>query len=48
MDVFVELLACDVWAPEYDKTGFLSVGGVIWSIIFEIMPNFLAHGANTY
>ena len=27
MDVRVELLADDVWAPEDDKTGFLS-GGV--------------------
>ena len=26
MDVRVELLADDLWAAEYDKTGFLIVG----------------------
>ena len=26
MDVCVELIVDDVWAAEYDKTGFLSVG----------------------
>ena len=26
IDVRVELLACDIWEAEDDKTGFLSVG----------------------
>ena len=47
MDVRVELLTDDVWASEYDKTGFLSVGvDVFESVIFEIKTDFLDPGEN--
>ena len=37
IDVCVELLADDVWAAEYDKTGFLSFGvdSFDWSYLNE-------------
>ena len=34
MDVRVELLADDVWAAEYDKTGFLSLGVNIFDQLY--------------
>ena len=33
MDVPVELLAYNVWAAKYDKTGFLSVGMNIFYLL---------------
>ena len=34
MDVPAQYLADDVWAPEYDKTGFLSVGVDIFDQLY--------------
>ena len=34
MDVSVKLLVDDVWAAEYDKTGFLSVGVDIFDQLY--------------
>ena len=46
MDVFVELLADDIWAAKDDKTGFFSVGVDIsdrlylkeWQIYLPMVP----------
>ena len=49
MNVCVGLLADDVWADEYDKTGFLEcLSAYFWSVIFERTTNFRAHGVNEY
>ena len=46
MDVPVKLLTDDVWAAEYDKTGFLGVGVDIFDQFYLKTTNILAHGEN--
>ena len=47
MDVYVKLLAADVWAAGDEKTYFLSVGvDISDQLHFERTTNFLNHGAN--
>ena len=48
MDFRVELLADYVWATEYDKIGFLSVGVDISIDYIRKTTNFLVYGANEY